>query len=185
MPFMSQNLRHYIQTSVIMWSRIYSTFRWIFSPLTLIYSTLTSMSIWPKRKEIERPLHASTIAILNQYQPLTLHGNSETRDANAAEAFCQECNQLIQNLNSGIRGAIGIGDEREPAALEQGARNGCRACSMFQANLNSINEEWLKAFKGRIRIFLTIVPNFRLPYFLHPESQTPLKFVGYKEKGNV
>jgi hypothetical protein len=139
-----------------------------------------------RKQKTEHPLlNASTLAILDGYQLLASRGNSKSRtdlDPDATGTFCGKCSQFLQDLKSW---GFGVGDDREISALEEGAKNGCQACSMFQVNLSSLTEEWLQGFEGKPRLFITLVPNFRIPYFLQPEAMTPLKFVGYKEKGDV
>ena len=139
-----------------------------------------------RKEEAENPLlNASTLAILKGYQLLTSNENSKIKtdnNSNTSGKLCAKCLDLLQELKSFT---VGVGDEREMSELKEGAKIGCPLCSMFHANLGSLNEEWLKGFEGKPHIFITLAPNFRLPFSLQPEAVTPLKFVGHREQGDL
>jgi len=134
---------------------------------------------------MERPILGPPIlAVLNGYKLLASHGSWESSiipESDTAGTFCTECSELFQRFND----PFGVSDLREISILEEAAKNGCPSCSMFQSHLSLVTEELLDHFKGKLLIWLTMVPNLRNPFVVGQVAGTPFKFVAYEEKGNI
>ncbi|KAH8807418.1 heterokaryon incompatibility protein-domain-containing protein [Xylogone sp. PMI_703] len=136
----------------------------------------------PVEKDLDFPvLTASTRAILNKYES-SLQGRDSADSATSNLPFipgklCKHCAALIE----AVQFNPGVGDNRDVTEFEEGARNGCQACRMFLTSASSLTEDWLRVFNGKIYIWLTVIPDFHMP-FPQPGSNTPLQFAVYSAK---
>ncbi|CAI6099895.1 unnamed protein product [Clonostachys chloroleuca] len=127
-------------------------------------------------------IRASTLAVLNGYQPLTSLSNPNRSAAlrlAVTETFCKECKEIFETLKESV---FGTGYLRDIPTFKEEAMKGCIACSMFQANSGSWPEKLNDEFKGQWRVAVTMMPNIGLPGYLLPDICTPLLLMAHPEK---